>query len=159
MRGHLSDHDLMESFDHDPPSDVCDHLAGCAACRAERERLQAAVIGLADQAHTRAGRSEAEWDRQTRQILARVHRSVRPGPRWLWAYVPALVGVAALAGVWFRSHSPRVAAPVEPDEALLAAVQQSVQAEVPSALRPLALLLDAVEDDETSNGRSGRQGG
>ena len=159
MRGHLSNRDLMESLDADPSGDVRDHLAACATCRAERDRLQATVTGLTDAVHAWADRPEATWDRQVRQILANVDASPSPVPRWRWAVAPALVGLAALAGVWFHGHSPQMLTPTETDEALLAGVQRAVRAEVPSALRPVALLLDAVEDDETTRGRGNRQGG
>ena len=159
MHGHLTDRDMMEALHKAPSGEVRDHLAGCPSCRAERERLQAALTGFAEQAHAWADRSDAAWDRQARQILARPREAQGHTLRWRWACVPALLGLAALAGLCFHGQSLRVSPPLENDEALLAAVDRSIQAEVPAALRPVTLLLGEVEDGQATRGRDGRQGG
>ncbi len=159
MREHLSDQEIAESLDTDPSREAGDHLAACPTCRAERQRMQATVMDMAAVAREWADRPEIAWDRQARQIMTRARQSPRPAPRWRWAYAPALVGLAALAGIWFQGHTTTPVRPVESDEALLAGVQQAVRAEVPAALRPMALLLDAMEDDETTGGHTSRHGG
>jgi len=158
MHGHLSDRDMIELLDDEPSGALLEHLAGCARCRAERARLQVTLTELAEQAREGANRPEAAWDRQARQILARLRVPERRALPWRWTWAPALIGVAILAGLWFRGPSPQAPSPAETDEALLAAVDRHIQGDVPLALRPAALLLGAVEDRDPSD-RDGRQGG
>ncbi len=159
MRTHLSGQEMLDALEAAPSAEVLDHLAACARCRDERDRLQVTMTGMAEQSREDASRPEAAWDRQTRQIMARVREPRRVVLSWRWGLAPALVGLAALAVVWFHGQTARISTPVENDEAFLAAVQDSVGADVPTALRPLALLLDAVEERETIPGLTGRRGG
>ncbi len=159
MRTHLSDQEMLDALEAAPSAEVLDHLAACARCREERDRLQATMTGIAEQAREDASRSEAAWDRQTRRIMARVREPRQVVLSWRWCFTPALAGLAALAVVWFHGQTARISGPVQNDEALLAAVRESIQADVPAALRPLALLLDAAEENDTSPGLNGRQGG
>ena len=158
MNTHLTDAEMRDAVDGGISAQALAHLAECARCAAERDRLQETVAAVAAQARHAAERSEAAWDRQARQLLYRVQEPRRTRRRWRWATVPALVGIAALAGVWLQHESPSHPL-AENDEALLTAVQQSIRADIPSALRPVALLLDGDEDQEASSGRNGRQGG
>ena len=158
MREHLSDQELMESLEAEPAGDVLEHLVGCPRCRSERQRFEAAVTGLAKQAHASPDRPEAAWDRQARQILARLRAPARRVVPWRWTWAPVLVGLAVVAGLWLHGPSPRVVSPVETDEALLAAVDRRIQADIPTALQPAALLLGAVETGEPGS-RDSRQGG
>ncbi len=158
MNRHLTDAEMREAMDGAASADALAHLAECACCAAERDRLHRTVATVAAQARHAAERSQVAWDRQARQILYRVREPRRATLRWRWAAVPALVGIAALAGVWLQHQHPAHRA-AENDEALLTAVQQSIRADIPSALRPVALLLDGDEDQDASSGRNGRQGG
>ena len=158
MRGHLNDTEMTEALQGSPPVDVLSHIAGCPSCRAECERLQATLTGVAEQAREWANRSDATWDRQARQIMARARERQRP-PRWRWVWAPALVGMAGLAGVWFHNQRTQVVPPLENDEALLAAVERSIQTDVPAALRPLALLVGEVKDGEAKGSLDMEQGG
>lgn len=159
MRGHLTDTEMTEALGDAAQTEVLDHLACCPGCRADRDRLRATLTALAEQMHVRAARPEAAWDRQARQFMARVREHPARTPRWRWAWAPALVGMAALAGVWFYDQRVGVAPPLENDEALLAAVERSIQTDVPPALRPLALLVGEMKNADASGGLEVGHGG
>jgi predicted anti-sigma-YlaC factor YlaD len=154
MRGHLTDTEMAEALGDAPQMEMLEHLAGCPTCRADRERLQTTLTGLAEQMQARAARPEAAWDRQARQIANRLRaRPPRTRP-WRWAWAPAVVCLAALAGIWLHAQSPRVAPGTETDDALLVAVERSIHADVPAALRPAALLVGEVGGRGTEAERS-----
>ncbi len=161
MRGHLTDTELMEGLGEAPRREVLDHLACCPTCRADRDRLQATLAGLAEQMRAGAERPEATWDHQARRIVDRLHERRDRAHPWRWAWAPAVVGLAALAGIWFHGRAPQVPRDPEADDALLFAVQRSVQAHVPVALRPAALLVGEVEGraTEAERGLESSQGG
>jgi predicted anti-sigma-YlaC factor YlaD len=161
MRGHLTDTEMAQALGEAPPGEVCDHLAGCPACRADRDRLQATLTGLAAQMRTRTARPEAAWDRQARQSAERLHERQPRAQPWRWAWAPAVVGLAALVGIWVHGQSPRVTPGTETDDALLVAVERSIHADVPAALRPAALLVGEVGGRGTEAERrlDGPQGG
>jgi predicted anti-sigma-YlaC factor YlaD len=144
MRGHLTDAEMADALGEAPLGEVRDHLAGCPICRADRDRLRATLTDLAAQLQTRAARPEPAWDRQARQIAERLHERQPRARPWRWAWAPAAVGLAVLAGIWFQGQSPRVAPGTETDDALLFAVEGSIHAAVPAALRPAVLLIEEV---------------
>ena len=57
-----------------------------------------------------------------------------------------------LGAFWFYGHTPQPAQGPEADHALLIAVERSVQADVPLALRPAALLAAELERHGTETG-------
>ena len=128
---------------------MCAHLLVCPTCRMERDRLRAALSDLAEQARVQAERSEEAWEGQRLRIAARLSDrsplSEGHSTGWRWAWVPVAVGLAALALVWWRGETPRLSPEADADHALLIAVERSVQAEVPVALRPVALLAAEIE--------------
>jgi len=144
MRGHLTDTEMAQALGEVPPDEVHDHLACCPTCRADRDRLQTALTDLAQQMRTRAGRPEAAWDLQARQIRDRLHERQSRVEPWRWAWAPAVVGLAALVGIWVHGQSPRGTPGTETDDALLVAVERSIHAAVPAALRPAELLVGEV---------------
>jgi anti-sigma factor RsiW len=154
MRGHLTDTEIAEALGEAPQVEVLDHLACCPTCRADRDRLQTTLTGLTAQMRARAARPEAAWDRQARQIAGRLHERPPRAQPWRWAWAPAVVGLAALAGIWLHGQSPRVTPSTETDDALLVAVERSIHAEVPAALRPAALLVGEVGGRGTEVERS-----
>jgi hypothetical protein len=161
MRGHLTDTEMAEALDEAPRAELLDHLAGCPACRAERERLQATLTGLADRMRARATRPDAVWGRQARQIADRLQER-RPNARpWRWAWAPAVACLATLAGIWMYGQGPRVASVSETDDALLVSVERSIRTDIPSALRPAALLIGEVggRGAGVERGLDARQGG
>lgn len=161
MRGHLTDAEMVEALGEAPSTTVRDHLTSCPTCRADLDRLQATLTGFAAGMQVRAARPEAAWDRQARQIADRLHQRLSRARPWRWAWAPAVVGLAVLAGIWFHGQSPRVAPGTETDDAFLIAVERSIHADVPAALRPAALLVGEVGGRGTEAERSldGPQGG
>ncbi len=158
MREHMTDAEMAETLGGEPGGTALAHLTDCPACRAERDRLQAALTALAGQARAQAERPEASWERQRRQIASRLHDRAPASHAWRWAWVPAAVGLALVAVFWFRGDTPPSSPGPETDHALLLAVERSLQADVPAALRPAALLAGEVEgggaETERKNGTS-----
>ncbi len=157
MERHLTDAELVDTLEVSSGVRRA-HLDTCARCRAEYERLQATLTGLAIEAQDWADRPDAAWDRQARQIFARARARHVHVPRWRWALVPAL-GLAALVGVWWHGQGTPPSGSVESDDALLNAVQQSIHAIVPAPMQPIALLAREVEASATPPTEVRRQGG
>ena len=145
MQKHLTDSQLMEALGGEPEGEARVHLAGCPNCRADRDRLRAALTGLVEQSRAQAERPEAIWEQQRRQIVSRLSRRPSSWRFWGWTWAPAAVGLAVVALFWFRGGPPQSSQGPEADHALLIAVERSAQAEVPVALRPVALLAAEVE--------------
>jgi hypothetical protein len=161
MRGHLTDTEMAEALGGAPPDAVRDHLDCCVTCRAERDRIEETLMGLAAQIQTRAARPDAAWDRQARQIAERLRERPRRARSWRWAWAPAVAGLAALVGIWIDGRSLRVTPGTETDDALLVAVERSIQTNVPAALQPAALLIGEFGGRGTESERSldGPKGG
>lgn len=151
MQGHLSDQQWSEALGGNVTAEVREHLARCAACRAEEENLRNAVRALAAEVRRAAARPEGFWQAQREAIAAQLQnegsrRTARawefafaPGKRLAWAGTLAGVALAAVFLTRQRPPEPRVV-PVDPDHALLVEVNRSVRREVPRALEPAALL-------------------
>lgn len=146
MRQHLTDSELADGMARGLDAAGRLHLVECAACRAEFHQLRAAVAALASDVHKHAARPPGAWDRQRARIMSRVGQSPRgsDGPRgWAWARRPAaaLIAAALVGVIWWsgRSSTPGQ------DPTLLVAVQHAISADAPSALRPLALLVNELE--------------
>ncbi len=122
------------------------HLMSCAACLEERAQLRAGLGELADHIHAKAERSEAFFQAQRGKIARRLRERRPPVRNWRWAWAPALAATALLAVFLMPDGSPvQRAEDAEADHGFLQAVQRSIQADVPEALRPAALLLGEVE--------------
>jgi predicted anti-sigma-YlaC factor YlaD len=156
MREHLTDEELAETLGGEPREETLAHLAECPASRAERDQLQVTLTALAGQARAQGERPEAAWERQRRQIASRLRDRAPVSRAWRWAWVPAAVALALVAVFWFRGETPPSSPGPETDHALLLAVERSLQADVPAALRPAALLAGEVEgggaETEEKNG-------
>ena len=152
MQRHLTDPEMTQALGGEAGGETLAHLAGCPTCRAQRDRLRAALTDLAEQARVQAERPEASWERQRRQIASRLGNRPSPSPRWRWAWAPAVLLLVALGSFWFYGHTPQPAQGPEADHALLIAVERSVQADVPLALRPAALLAAELEGHGTETG-------
>lgn len=92
-----------------------------------------------------AERPEASWGRQRRQIASRLADRPSLSLSWRRAWAPALAAAALLA-VFLTRGGPSLQRPQDSDadQALLSAVQHSIHAEAPTALRPAALLVAEV---------------
>jgi hypothetical protein len=145
MRGHLTDAEMTEALGGEWIGEARAHLAGCAICRVEYDRLRVTLTGFAEQVRVQTERSEASWERQRRQIASRLgDRRSRTRP-WRWAWAPAAVGLAALAVFWLHGYTSRSSPGPEADHALLVAVEHSLRTSLPAALRPAALLAGEFE--------------
>jgi hypothetical protein len=145
MRGHLTDSEMTEALGGELKGEALAHMDGCPTCRVERYRLRAALTDLMDQARAQAERPEASWGRQRRQIASRLGDRPSLSLGWRWAWAPALLILAALALLWPRGETRQRLPGPEADYALLTAVERSVQAGVPAALQPVALLVAEIE--------------
>ena len=153
MRGHLTDAEMAEALGEECTGETRAHLTACPICRGERDRLRVALTGLAEQVRVQAERPEASWERRRRQVSNRLgdrHPRVHP---WRWAWAPAVVGLAALAAVWFHGYAARSSPGSEVDHAFLIAVEHSLRTNLPTALRPAALLAGEFERAEAETTR------
>lgn len=145
MRRHLTDSEMTETLGGEPAGDTRAHLADCPACRAERDRLQAALSDLAAQVRGQAMRPEASWERQRRQIARQLRETSTLAPSWRWAWALTAVVLVVLIVVWFHGKPPQPLPATAADHTLLLAVERSLQTECPVALRPAGLLAAEAE--------------
>jgi hypothetical protein len=135
------------------------HLANCAPCQTERERMEAALreFGAANREY--AGRTEAFWEQQAGRIrMARNHRTQKsslaltlvPGLAVLLLLAFALVNRGAL-NEGPRAHSAPTTAQTDSDQELLVEIERVVQSQTPHSLEPAALM---VERDDSDGPRS-----
>ena len=151
MNGHLSDEQWSAAVLEESNEAAAEHLAACATCRAEVRSFAAAVGAARAQARQVGEQPETFWRRQRQAIRAR--RAARdfthPWRRWIW--VTATVMLILLASALLSRNSapplPTVSQP-DPDDALLLSVQQSIQSDLPRALRPAALLTQEMDRAE-----------
>ena len=71
MNEHLDDVQLMELLVGAGTAEAQAHLAGCAACAMERDRLAAALGDWREDVHASAERPAAFWEAQRQAIAAR----------------------------------------------------------------------------------------
>ena len=140
MPGHLTDEQLGELLTESPggSAGAREHLAVCAACRDEHERLDSFLAEYARALRAEGTRPAAFWEGQQRSIAAQ--REARGASRrmvWATAVATAVFAVALLLE---QGPSPAPVAETDPDQALLAEVQVSVERDLPRALEPAALL-------------------
>jgi anti-sigma factor RsiW len=141
MQAHLSEEQIFEALLGGDNAPAREHLAACAACAGELDRLRRATAALRDSARTQAEQPEPFWTRQRRSSASRVSaHAVRP-LTWAAALAAAVLAAALL-------QEPRPAAPVtptaDPDQALLVSVERAVNRQVPQALAPAALLTQEI---------------
>jgi predicted anti-sigma-YlaC factor YlaD len=145
MNGHLNDEQWAAAALNEIDAATAEHLAECAACRAELSSGSAAVGAAREQGRRMAELPEAFWRRQRQAIHSRLERGdfTRPWKRWVWA-TATLVLVVLASTMLSRNGAPPVqsTAQTDPDDALLLSVQQSIDSDLPQALRPAALLTE-----------------
>lgn len=148
MGEHLDDNQWLELANAEGRTSAQEHLAECAECRGELERLRGSLEEYQRTARELAERPESFWLRQ-RTLIASRALGRRAMPRLAWATGLAVVLLAGLLLVRQAPPAPAVAptqtaqtAQSESDSALLADVQRHVQRDVPEALQPAALLVE-----------------
>jgi len=143
MNGHLNDEQWAAAVLNQNDEAASKHLAECATCREEVTSFSAVAGAAQTQARKMVEQSEAFWRRQREGINARVadRGFVEPWKRWIW--VTATLMLILLASTLLLRHSAppaQTVAQTDSDDALLLSVQQSIQSDLPRALRPAALL-------------------
>ena len=143
MNGHLSDEQWAAAVLNENDETAAKHLAECATCREEVSAFAAAADAARAQARKVMEQPETFWRRQREGINARLadREFTHPWKRWIW--VTATVTLILLAStLLFRNSAPPIqtAAQTDSDDALLLSVQQSIQSDLPQALRPATLL-------------------
>jgi len=121
------------------------HLANCAPCQAERERVQEALrfFGAANREH--ANRSESFWEQQAARIrAARTERSRRSQLAMTLTPGLAVLLLLAFALLHRGSVSPptQPAAQIDYDHELLVEVERAVQSDTPLSLEPATLMVE-----------------
>ena len=153
MSGHLNDERWAAAVLNENDEATARHLEECATCL-EEVRSFVMVAGAARaQARQVVEQPEAFWRRQRESISARLAARdfTHPWKRWIW--VTATVMLILLASLLLsRNSAPPVqtAAQPDPDDALLLSVQQSIQSDLPQALRPAALLTQEINRAEAA---------
>jgi anti-sigma factor RsiW len=163
---HLNEDDWLDLADAAGSSAARQHLAECPACAAELDRLRVALEAYQFTAHEASEQTDSYWLRQRTEIVSRA-AGRRAAPRLAWAAsVAALLFGAVLLGrqapPLLTSRTPTAVAPAkvpapsltsssdpDADSALLVDVHQSLQRDVPEALEPAELLVDAMSQRNT----------
>jgi predicted anti-sigma-YlaC factor YlaD len=143
MSGHLSDEQWAGAVLSENDESAAKHLAECTTCREEVKSFAAAAGAARVQASKALEQPDAFWRRQRERISARLATRdfADPWKRWIWVTATVLLILVASTLVSRNSAPPTQAAtPTDPDDALLLSVQQSIQSDLPQALKPTALL-------------------
>ena len=153
MNGHLSDEQWAAAVLSQNEVAALKHLAECATCREEVNSFVAAAGAAQAQARKVVEQPEAFWRRQRESISHRVitRDFTNPWKRWIW--VTATVMLILLASTLLSRNSAPVVqttAQTDADDALLLSVQQSIQSDLPRALRPAALLTREINRAEVA---------
>jgi hypothetical protein len=128
------------------------HLAHCAPCQEERERVGEALREFGKASREHAGRPEIFWEQQAARI--RVARNGRAQKSRLGLTLAPGLAVLLLVAFALVSREPgaRPALPptaqVDSDHELLVEVERAVEAETPMSLEPATLMIE----QDTSNG-------
>jgi hypothetical protein len=153
MKQHLSDEELSELLLTPPASNV--HLATCASCRAEQDRLRRVLAELPSLVRVVAQNSDAFWDKQRTAIWANI---VTLQPRKQFPILACALGAAVLvvAGLLLSTaHAPApTRAETDPDHELMIQLERTLQSEVPEALEPAALLAREITQNTQPNSLS-----
>jgi len=153
MIGHLSDEQFTSAVMKQGDNATAEHLAECSACRVEIEVFAAASDVARIQARKVQELPEAFWARQREGIHLHITARdlVHPWKRWVW--VTTTVTLVVLASTLLsRNNAPssQVAAQPDPDDALMVSVRQSIQRDLPQALKPAALLTQEMNRAQTA---------
>jgi hypothetical protein len=114
----------------------------------DQRHLRRTLEALPEWARTAADRPDAFWERQQAEIRKRIARapqrsSTQTVTAWAGAFAMVLLAVFLLSD----SPAPRPSRTQnDPDQALLVAVEQTVQSGVPLALEPAAMLAEEINN-------------
>ena len=153
MKQHLSDDELSELLLTPRASNV--HLATCASCRAELERMRRVLGELPSLVSVVALNTDAFWETQRTAIWTDIV-TLQPRkefPVLAWASVAAVVVVGGL----LLSIAPgpiRTRAEADPDHEFMIQLERTLQSEVPQALEPAALLAREITQNSQLNSPS-----
>ena len=153
MNGHLNDEQWAAAVLNEDDQATASHLAGCSSCRDELRQVTLAAEAARSQAQSVAELPETFWRRQRESIHARLERRdfARPWKRWAWVTATVILVLLASAMLSHNSAPPVPPTPqADPDDALLLSVQQSIETDVPQALRPAALLTEEMARAEAA---------
>ena len=153
MKQHLSDEELSELLLTPQASNI--HLATCASCRAEQERLRRVLGELPSLVRVVALKADAFWDKQRTAIWANIV-TLQPRkqfPILAWALGAAVLVVAGLLLSTAPAPAP-TRAETDPDHELMIQLERTLQSEVPEALEPAALLAREITQNTQPNSLS-----
>jgi hypothetical protein len=147
MSAHLSDEQFTRYLSGEEDGRAQFHLAECEGCRAQAARLLE-IVGTARAHGERSGERHANlWARQRNEVLDALagRRPHRP----TWALASAMAVLVFLSTFLFQNQSPRTQSKSDmqvshpgsiSDDALLSAVNSTLEQDVPSALAPVQQL-------------------
>jgi len=130
------------------------HLANCAPCQKERERVQEALQSFGAANRQYAHRPEGFWEQQAARIRVaqqeRAHRS-----RLTLTLAPGLAALVLLASVLLhRAPVPTPAQPavqVDYDHELLVEVERAMQNGTPMSLQAATLMVEESDSSRPMN--------
>ena len=153
MDRHLNDEQWAAAVLSENDEAASKHLAECATCREEVNSFGAAVGAAQARANKVMEQPQAFWRQQRESISARLSARdfTHPWRRWIWVTATVIVILVA-STLLFRNSAPPIqtTAQTDPDDALLLAVQRSIQSDLPRALRPAALLTREINRAEAA---------
>ena len=153
MKQHLSDEELSELLLAPQGSNV--HLATCASCRTEQERLSCVLGELPSLVRVVAQNTDVFWEKQRTAIWANI---VTLQPRKQFSVLAWALGVAVLvvAGLLLSIAPAPVLtrAEADPDHEFMIQLERTLQSEVPQALEPAALLAREITQNTQPNSLS-----
>ena len=150
MKQHFSDEELSELLLAPQASNI--HLATCASCRGEHDRLRRVLAELPSLARVVAQNADAFWEKQRTAIWADIVK-VKPrkeNPTLAWALGAAVLVVASLLLSVAPDPVPTRAA-ADTDHELMIQLERTLQSEVPEALEPAALLAREITQNSQPN--------
>jgi predicted anti-sigma-YlaC factor YlaD len=154
MNGHLNDEQWAAAVLNESNDAAAKHLADCPTCREEVRSFAGVASTAQAQVRKAAEQPEAFWQRQREGIRIRLAARDFTHPWKRWAWVTATVALMVLASTLLsRNGAPplQTAVQTDPDDALLLSVRQSIQSDLPQALRPAALLTQEIYRAEAAH--------
>ncbi len=145
IRKHLSDQQWGDLL---APHDASDeHLAECARCRLEVEKVRGFVNVLPEWSRSAGDHPDIFWERQRLAIRSRIAQEPKAGKRatrLAWVTALALILLASLI-LKTGSRMPVQRAQADSEQELLVAVEDALDGYVPEALQPASLLTEEME--------------